>query len=292
MSEKARKKPINYMQAIYRGMAKALSADADYTGRIAKNPLSKAWRVTELHSHEYSLSELAEYVDLLSKPFFREPDDYASESRNCSLFHRLRFWAYCQVKHYKHTANEASWHDAVLAHALSIATIEADFGYNEIKNTAKSVAKWTWNNYTGDGKDRGVMKLAGTDIPLQAKQRLAARRTHQLRTNSTEKRVLAAIRALYKAFEKMPSKKAVAERIGLTRQQISRRYAHLFHDDNLNVQKGSAQKTSSVAFGVNQVSAGFRGSSPDLETGANAQIKAKSIVVFTTQINIPFIDDS
>lgn len=262
VSDKARKKPIYFMKAIARGLAMALDADTEYTGRIAKNPLSPAWRVSEMHSHVYSLKELGEYVEPLSKPFVRTLGDYASESRNCNLFHPLRFWSYRHLKEYKHHQNEAAWYAATLHQALSMATIEPDFTYNEIKNTAKSVAKWTWMNYTGDGKDRGVMKLAGTDISLEAKQRLAARRTHELRTNATEKRVLAAIRTLHNGIGKMPSKKSVAERIGLSRQQISRRYAHLFHDDYLKVDKKleGLQNTKGVAFGVNQVAAGFKGS--------------------------------
>ncbi len=152
-------------------------------------------------------------------------DDYSG--RNVALFNRLRYWAYGALGNYKGITSESMWHDAVLSQALSLGTIEVDFNYNEIKNTAKSVAKWVWKHYTANHKNKGAMNLKALDIPLEAKQRLAARRTHELRSNATEGRIKAAIKDLTQD-NALPSKSAVAKRVGLSRQQISRRYGHLF----------------------------------------------------------------
>jgi hypothetical protein len=260
VSDNARQHPIRYMKAIARGLASALNADEAYTGRIAKNPLSKFWRVTELHAHEFSLSELNEYVEPLSKPFYQSQEENETESRNCSLFNRLRYWAYSRVKQYRYYETEQLWHKSVLDYALSISTIEADFSYNEVKNTAKSVAKWVWLNYAGDGKDRGVMRLANTDISLEAKQRLAARRTHEIRSNNTEKRLYSLIKKQIKLTGTLPAKTLLAELSGLSRQQITRRYIHLFDTELYSLKKETIRKGKSGAFGGSQVTAGFQGS--------------------------------
>lgn len=227
VSDNARKGPIYYMEAVTRGMAQALQADDAYTGRIAKNPLCKHWRTTEIHWDEYTLGELADYVDPISRPY-QPPQDEDYSGRNVALFNRLRYWAYGALGNYKGITSESAWHDAVLNQALSLGTIEIDFNYNEIKNTAKSVAKWVWKHYTANHKNKGAMNLKALDIPLEAKQRLAARRTHELRSNATESRIKAAIKDLTQD-NALPSKSAVAKRVGLSRQQISRRYGHLFN---------------------------------------------------------------
>lgn len=227
ISVNARSKPVLYMKAVARGMAKALNADESYNGRIAKNPLCPEWRTTELHADIYNLDELADYVDPISKPF-KQFIQEVPEGRNNGLFYQLRHWAYGLVKHYKANESETAWHEATLNRALAIATIQPDFTYNEIKNTAKSVAKWTWANYTGSGINRGIMGLADSDIPLSARQRLAARRTHEQRSNATEARIKQAIKDLTQE-DTLPSKAAVAERVGISRQQIYRRYSHLFN---------------------------------------------------------------
>lgn len=227
VSDNARKAPIYYMEAVARGLSRALEADEQYTGRIAKNPLSPHWRTTEIHWDEFTLGELADYVDPVSKWDDSEPGQ-DSGGRNVTLFNSLRHWAYGNLSNYKGFTSESRWRDAVLSRALSLATVERDFTYNEIKNTAKSVAKWVWNNYTANHRNKGVMNLEALDISLQAKQRLAARRTHKLRSNATERRIEAAIEELT-LDNKPPSKSAVAQHVGLSRQQISRRYSHLFN---------------------------------------------------------------
>lgn len=259
VTDKARPRPIAYMEAIQRAMALELRADEAYTGRIAKNPLCSSWKVTELHGDEYSLGELADYLELQPKPFKRVAAN--DGGRNTTLFNHLRHWAYSEVDTYRNTSTEPRWHDAVLSKALSLATIEPDFSYNEIKNTAKSVAKWVWRFYSADYKNRGAMNLTAIDIPLQAKQRLAARRTHELRRNATEKRISDALDVLL-AQGRKPTKTAVAAIVGLSRQQISRRYSHLFEPSSTPAPEAVGGKVVAVTFGVHQISAGLQGDSP------------------------------
>ena len=64
-SIKARRKPIKFLKHVYDLMRIKLEADEDYTGPLCKNPLHSHWKTTFLHSHEYSLNELN---DFLHKP--------------------------------------------------------------------------------------------------------------------------------------------------------------------------------------------------------------------------------
>jgi hypothetical protein len=102
------------------------------------------------------------------------------------------------------------------------------------------------------------MNLADIDMPLQSKQRLAARRTHEIRSNSTETRIKRAISEL--SIEgKMPTKTAVAGRVEMSRQQISRRYGHLFESEtNTPTNMEAGNKKATVTLGVHQVTAALR----------------------------------
>jgi hypothetical protein len=257
MSDNARQKPIEYMNAVYRGLAQALDADEAYTGRIAKNPLCPHWRTLELHSYQYNLDDLAEVVKPISKPFFTPQDFEDVEGRNSTLFLQLRYWAYTQVLRAKSTGSYDQWLDEVMTRAYSLSHVEIDFRENEIEGVARSVAKWTWNKYTGPGVDRGVMGLKDSDLPLVNRQRLAARRTHSMRVNATERRISKAIKQLASEGTTI-TKTAVAKLVQLSRKQLSSRYAYLFEELSLeNTPKKEAQaiQAPNVTFAVHQISA-------------------------------------
>ena len=64
-SPRGRSEPIQYQRAVYASMAASLRADLAYHGGpVAKTPGHPLWRTWEIHSHEYTLGELAEYIDL------------------------------------------------------------------------------------------------------------------------------------------------------------------------------------------------------------------------------------
>ena len=260
VSDNAHQKPIEYMKAVQRGMARALEADESYTGRIAKNPFCDHWKTIELHSYQYNLADLASIVEPISKALFTPKEEEDPRGRNCNLFLNLRYWAYAHVLKAKKETSFDDWLALVTKRAFSLSNIEIDFRENEIEAVAKSVAKWTWSHYTGSGVDRGAMELSNTDLPLQNKQRLSARRTHKVRTEGTEKRIRAAISQLTQGKAKV-TKTAVAKLTGLSRQQITTRYSHLFNESQPEAAKqgGQAIKNPTVNFGVYQITAPFRG---------------------------------
>jgi len=253
--------PKRYLKAVRLALAKRLGADIGYTGRITKNPMSDHWAVTSLHPHEYSLGELADYLDLESpKIEFVAPDEQLEPGRNSILFLRLRYWAYANIAH----AREGSfrqWETRVHNQALAFNTFsttpyktQGALPSKEALATAKSVAKWVWDNYT---TNKGVMNLTSLDIPLEARQRLSARRTHEIRSNRTEQAITDAIATL-KADGKATTKAAVARLTGITRQQISARYGHLFDESAANTAPtldAPSGHPECVNFGSNQISA-------------------------------------
>ena len=64
------------------------------------------------------------------------------------MFNSLRTWCYKWVSEYQGGSLDR-WHEAVRGKADKLNTFKAPLPASEIKATAKSVAKWTWSNYTG-----------------------------------------------------------------------------------------------------------------------------------------------
>jgi hypothetical protein len=64
----AKLKPLRYLASIEYTYAKKLGADLRYSGLLTKNPVDKDWEVTLLNPRPFELDELADYVDLETKP--------------------------------------------------------------------------------------------------------------------------------------------------------------------------------------------------------------------------------
>ena len=92
---------------------------------------------------------------------------------------------------------------------------------SQVRATVKSVARWTWERYTGSGRcHRGVMSL-DPRLSLHERQRLSAERTHRLRHERTEAKIKAACRFLHDRGKHPLTQKAIAEVARLTRQTIA-----------------------------------------------------------------------
>ena len=239
-SEAARPKPLAYLQAIEAVYCEKLNADPNYANFLTKNPFHENWHLWELHDHVYSLGELADYVELKNRYWTRNRacnEDHYGLGRNCALFHRLRFWAYDWVTHYRDEghASYSQWLALVLEKCEGYNDFMQPLPYAEVKATAKSVGKWVWTKYfpKTKRKRRGAMEetfaQCEIDLSLQDKQRLSVRRTHEIRRTETEKKIIDAIGQLIAAGKK-PAKAAVARVAGLSRTQISMNYSHLFRE--------------------------------------------------------------
>ncbi|MCP3672139.1 MAG: hypothetical protein GY814_17260, partial [Gammaproteobacteria bacterium] len=242
-SNKGRSHPKRYLEAVRRGLAIAYKADPDYTGRITKNPLARHWNTQAFHDHAYTLGELSDYTAVTPQPklavFTTEEED--PRGRNSTLFLNLRRWSYGQVISARASMGYDQWENAVLTSAERLNQFGSPLPFSEVKATVRSVAHWTWTHYTGSFVRRGIM-ACDADTPLDDRQRQGAAYTHQQRRQATEQKIAAAITQLTNDKQRI-TKAAVARLTGLSRQQISRRYGHLF---------GAVK---SVNYGVHQIPA-------------------------------------
>jgi len=151
--------------------SQALDADRNYSGLTCKNPCSPAWVTHAGRNMLYDLSELQEYVDYNDLKKWKDkrrrlPD--VGLGRNCNLFDDLRHWAYRQVDVFRGAGLYEKWVEAVFAKALALNHfLETDKGplfENEVIHTAKSVARWTWENYFGRMPDEQFSKIQANRV--------------------------------------------------------------------------------------------------------------------------------
>lgn len=144
----ARDKPLRYAAAIETAFRIALAADPSYSGLIAKNPLSPAWKTLFLHAEPYSLDYLAEWVTLhrTQSPSLAP----IGLGRNVMLFDALRQWAYGMVLLYQGAETGLDlWFRSVLREGEIInQRFASPLSLSELKAIAKSIAKWTWRNFS------------------------------------------------------------------------------------------------------------------------------------------------
>jgi len=264
-TEAARDKPIAYMKAVYAAFSVALRADPNFhSGPVAKTPGHPWWSTEELHNSVYELGALADYVDLaVAMPWTRrvKVDDIA-HSRHCLLFEHLRHYAYSIVNRERESGSYDSfvrWLD-VKANDLNRYT-EQGFTQNlpasSLKATIRSIARWTWTYYTGSGRcRRGIMQL-DPDLPLPARQTMAAERTHTERQKSTADRIRAACRVLRQRGESL-TQVAIGRLAGVTRQTVATYKAIVEQAREVlaaAATQSAAAVQSDVKFGVHQVPA-------------------------------------
>ena len=135
-------KALRYFAAVYDAMTFALKADPNYSGLLTKNPTHANWRTYWGSKAAYELSELAEYVSLTNIQK-RAESDSRGFGRNCTIFDKLRAWAYVAVRGYR-GGKVTLWREAVAAQAQNFNDFTSPLSVNEVLAIAKSVAKWVW----------------------------------------------------------------------------------------------------------------------------------------------------
>lgn len=234
-TENARDKPIQYMKAIYAAFALRLNADTDYnSGPVAKTPGHPWWSTSELHNHVYQLGELADYVELEVPTWKAGPQlDDLPHSRHCILFEQLRYYAYSIVNRERERGTLSTFTRLLEAFAHNHNTFarngfSEDLMLSSVRATVRSVARWTWTRYVGSTRCcRGAMEL-DKSLPLSERQRLAAKRTHDLRHKATESKIRAACRGLQERGE-MLTQAAIASLAGVSRQTVAT-YGHVLEE--------------------------------------------------------------
>ena len=230
-SPRGRSEPIQYQRAVYASMAASLRSDLAYHGGpVAKTPGHPLWRTWEIHSHEYTLGELAEYIDL---PQRRRGNvsEQAAESRNCALFDACRFFAYSIVGKARDGSFEP-FYDRLLAFNEAhndfgrAGHAKGDLRHSDLRAIAKSVARWTWDKYRGSARMRGTMHFDPA-LTTKERQQAAAARTHSLRNQSTLAKLMAALASLQSGGELIPTDAGIARTAGVDRRTVARYRARL-----------------------------------------------------------------
>ncbi|MFB2639899.1 replication initiation protein [Shewanella bicestrii] len=276
-TDNARAKPISYMKAVYDAMARALDADPAYSGPVAKTPGHPWWKTWEIHNQVYSLDELADYIDLPQRsPWSTGPNlDAVSNSRHCMLFEETRFYAYSIVNKQRESGSFKHFKALVASFAhnrnnYSQRGFSSNLTSSQVAATVKSISRWTWDKYRGNSRcHKGVMALyAATGLTSEAKQKLSAARTHQVRKRNTESKIRAAAnQILAKGIEPSQiTQVMLAAHSGLTRQTIAK-YPHILtevvatHATSKKVVKmpkrSHTNNVLNVNYGEHQITPGF-----------------------------------
>lgn len=152
----ARDAPMRYLCAIEAMMRDRLDADPGFAGLITKNPAHPRWQTLRGPRLSYSLKELAEVLPGIEKYRPKKRAECVGLGRNVTLFDTLRKDCYSAIRQYWGGGLQG-W-NAWLSHCNTRAlTMNADlFGANylhgkEVWHIARSVAKWTWRNFSADG---------------------------------------------------------------------------------------------------------------------------------------------
>lgn len=173
-SDLARRKPLSLLAKIDFVLTDILEADRGYQGFISKNLLSPHWIVQEIHKEPWKLGDFLEWFDIPT----RLPKRAQTQGlgRNCTMFEKARFWAYSKVLSYRLTSNRSKFYEAVLAYCENINQgFPSPLNHSEVRSTAKSVALWTWRNYTGASRsdEEWAKYVADTHTPDKQRARQA-----------------------------------------------------------------------------------------------------------------------
>ncbi|WP_189408150.1 primase C-terminal domain-containing protein [Alteromonas halophila] len=152
------------------------------------------------------------------------------DSRNCTLFHELRFEAYRRVAYARQHWSYNEWHK----HIYQLADYLNDFSNkdlskshplkpNELSSITKSVSRWTWDKYYPNHNRgiTGLWNLPFSNLTIKLAQQEGARYTHRTRNEKTRLKIKTAISDLRQLGDR-PTQVNIAKQSGLARQTVAR----------------------------------------------------------------------
>lgn len=168
-SDVARLKPMRFAASVEQGYRDALRADASYSNFLTKTPGHEDWHTKWGRFEPYTLEELAEWLPQGLPKVTPKKEQASGLGRNCRLFESMKVWSYRARLRFD-DFNE--WSDACLAQAQAInGAFPNPMAFNEVRNVAKSVAKWVWQRFNNEtfsaiqhhrgrkgGRARGIQK--------------------------------------------------------------------------------------------------------------------------------------
>ena len=149
-SERSKRAPISYLNAIKKAYQARLGADIGFAELITKNPLNDGWR-TICENKSYDLSTLAEFVELPKLTLAVPVSELAGLGRNCSIFDSVRQIGYKIVFSHHDLASFSATIESLCQ--SQNASFSSCLNYKEIKQIAKSISNWIWRNRANIGND-------------------------------------------------------------------------------------------------------------------------------------------
>jgi len=214
---------IRYAAAIDVALSQKMNADAGYSGLICKNPLNDYWR-TYATGGQYDLHDLSEFVDLNKYKDKRKNLPEIGLGRNCTVFNNLRLWSYKAIR--QGWPDYDRWLMACEARASMYNNFKPGLDVSEIKQIAKSVAKWTYNHFSRDGFNGYIDRLKAFTHSSE-QQSIKGKKSAQNRRSKREVQILEAIQNLQDNGQKV-TKIAVSNLVGINERNIRKNYSHLF----------------------------------------------------------------
>lgn len=146
-SDIAHLEPIRYAAAIQSALTQRLKADRGYAGLLTKNPCHPYWQNHCWTEYEYTLDELADYLDLRGHPL--KGRESIGLGRNCELFDNTRTWAYRAIREYWSPNYKRNWNAAVYSYVEALnGQFYVPLPDTEVRSIAKSIANWTYREFT------------------------------------------------------------------------------------------------------------------------------------------------
>jgi hypothetical protein len=155
-------KPLKYAAAVERALCQKLDADTGYSGLICKNPNHDHWQLAVWQPELYTLDWLADSLDLSAANDKEILPDYGL-GRNCTLFDKTRKWAYRAIR--QGWPEYEQWLQACYerANAYNL-QFALPLDESEVMGIAKSIAKWTNNNFSDNSFELYVAATHSSDI--------------------------------------------------------------------------------------------------------------------------------
>jgi hypothetical protein len=217
--------PLRYAAAVEAALRDKLDADIGYSGLICKNPLHGFWRVAVWEEDPYTLDELADYVDLSPYSDRRKNLPAYGLGRNCTLFERLRRWAYKAIR--QGWPEYGRWLLAVVERAEAYNDFEQPLPFNEVRHTAKSIATWTHREMGSEAKWNAYVAKTHTS-EIQAKR---AKKGGIVRASQADMAALGALKGKARREALLPlvlekhaqgmTQQGISDDLGIPRRTVS-----------------------------------------------------------------------
>ncbi|EGQ9353890.1 hypothetical protein F2K74_24900 [Vibrio parahaemolyticus] len=237
--EAKRNKPYKYLRLIEKAIDEKYQGDKRFARAICKNPFHPKWETEWIHDRRHTLTEIHEGLELdLRDVSGYLPSKSASKAyrkakagkgkRNTTMFDNVRYRAYREVLKYKEMdgVTYEDWLDVVTQWCARENVWEdaEPLPRNAVEATGKQIARFCWYVYNPPKQN---VKPKMTKEQVKEAQRNAQKITKAKQRGASEAAIKEAIAQL-KASDKRVTKAAVARIVGLSRQNVTTLYSHLF----------------------------------------------------------------